>query len=124
MRITAVLTALAAMFFFGTGSASAVSGNMTWYNDKGYGACGTPIDASSQNLVAVSKQWFTSANPNKDPLCKRSVKVSYKGKSITLPIRDMCPGCAKGHIDLSKPAFQSLAPLGLGNVPVTWEFVG
>ncbi|KIE27685.1 lipoprotein [Streptomyces sp. MUSC 125] len=101
-----------------------VSGTATWYNDAGYGACGTPIDASSQILVAVSPSYWTSANPNLDPLCSGiSVQVSYNGRTITVPVRDKCWSCAPGHIDLSAPAFRSLAAPDLGVIPVTWKFV-
>jgi expansin (peptidoglycan-binding protein) len=101
-----------------------INGNSTYYNDAGYGACGTPIDASSQLLVAVSTAYWTTANPNNDPLCQGvSVQVTYNGTTITVPVEDKCPTCDSGHIDLSQPAFEELADTGLGNIPVTWEFV-
>ena len=101
-----------------------INGNSTYYNDAGYGACGTPIDASSQLLVAVSYSYWTTANPNDDPLCQGvSVQVTYNGTTITVPVEDKCPSCDSGHIDLSQPAFAELADTGLGNIPVTWEFV-
>lgn len=126
MRFTAVLSALVVFLFPGFGTASAAqNGNMTWYDDSGYGACGTQINAKTQMLVAVPKSWFTNSNPNKDPICKKSVRVTYKGKTITVPVRDMCPSCARTHLDLSKPAFGALANHDLGNVSgVTWDFVG
>jgi chitodextrinase len=101
------------------------TGSMTYYNDAGYGACGTQIDASSQYLVAVSAAWFTSANPNNDPLCNRiSVQVTYNGRTITVPVMDECPSCDANHIDLSEPAFAELAPTSLGVVNgITWQFV-
>jgi expansin (peptidoglycan-binding protein) len=101
------------------------NGNMTYYTDAGYGACGTQIDASTQLLVAVSYTWWTTANPNVDPLCSGiSVQVSYDGNTITVPVVDKCPTCDATHIDLSEPAFAELAPTGLGNVSgITWEFV-
>lgn len=55
-------------------------GHFTYYNDAGTGACGQYLDASNQKLVAVSHEWFTSANPNNDPLCKFCLKVDYKRK--------------------------------------------
>lgn len=102
------------------------NGDFTYYDDKGYGACGTQIDASSQNLVAISKDWFTSSNPNKDQFCTNNVcvKVNYKGKSVQVPVKDKCPGCNKGHLDLSKQAFAKLAPLSVGHAyNATWSFV-
>jgi expansin (peptidoglycan-binding protein) len=130
-RATCALAAAALLPFLGAGTAFAdipigqtINGNMTYYNDAGYGACGTYINAASEDLVAVSSQWWTTANPNNDPLCQGvSVKVTYNGKTITVPVKDKCPSCAKEHIDLSQAAFQKLAPLDLGNVAVTWSFV-
>ncbi|MFI9722064.1 cysteine/serine endopeptidase inhibitor [Streptomyces sp. NPDC052396] len=102
-----------------------MSGKMTYYTDRGYGACGTPIDASSQDLVAVPAAWWTSANPNNDPLCQGiSVEVSYNGRTVRVPVRDKCPSCDRTHIDLSQPAFARLAPLDRGVINgITWKFV-
>uniref|UniRef100_A0A7E4W792 DPBB_1 domain-containing protein n=1 Tax=Panagrellus redivivus TaxID=6233 RepID=A0A7E4W792_PANRE len=100
------------------------SGHFTYYNDAGYGACGHQINANTEHLVAVSHEWFTSANPNNDPLCKYCVKVNYKGKSIKVPIKDKCPGCARDHMDLSLPAFKELANPSVGNAyGATFTFV-
>ncbi|MFI1018896.1 cysteine/serine endopeptidase inhibitor [Streptomyces sp. NPDC020965] len=101
------------------------TGKMTWYNDAGFGACGTPIDASTQDLVAVSHQWWTAANPNNDELCGGiSVEVTYNGRTITVPVKDKCPSCSAEHIDLSRTAFQKLAATDLGVVNgITWKFV-
>ncbi|MBD0693602.1 cysteine/serine endopeptidase inhibitor [Streptomyces sp. CBMA123] len=124
--------AAAALIALTAGSASAaipvnkpMTGKATYYNDAGYGACGTRINAADQLLVAVSHTWWTSANPNNDPLCKGiSVKVTYQGKTITVPVRDQCPSCDSTHIDLSQPAFAKLAPLGKGVINgLTWQFV-
>lgn len=127
-----VLVAAVTGIALGAGPAAAdvpigqsMSGKMTYYTDKGYGACGTPIDATSQDLVAVPASWWTSANPNNDPLCKGiSVEVSYQGKTIRVPVKDKCPSCDRTHIDLSKTAFQKLAPLDKGVINgITWKFV-
>lgn len=129
---TTALVAAVTGIALGAGTASAdvpigrqMNGKMTYYTDKGYGACGTPIDATSQDLVAVPASWWTSPNPNNDPLCKGvSVEVSYNGKTIRVPVRDKCPSCDPTHIDLSRTAFQKLAPLDRGVVNgITWKFV-
>ena len=36
---------------------------------------------------------------------------------------DQCPGCAHGDLDLSPQAFQVLAPLAQGRIPITWHEV-
>ncbi|RLV04631.1 hypothetical protein CTZ27_10520 [Streptomyces griseocarneus] len=128
----AALVAAVTGIALGTGTAAAdvpvgkpMTGKMTYYTDKGYGACGTPIDATSQDLVAVSPSWWASANPNNDPLCRGiSVEVSYNGKTIRVPVKDKCLSCDPTHIDLSQPTFQKLAPLDRGVVNgITWKFV-
>ena len=129
-RVTPAIGAML-LFVSGTGPASAVpigesrTGKMTWYDDTGYGACGTQINAATEDLVAVSYAWWTTANPNADPLCNGiSVQVTYNGRMITVPVKDKCPGCPAEHIDLSKSAFQKLAPLDVGVVNgITWKFV-
>ncbi|MET8622593.1 cysteine/serine endopeptidase inhibitor [Kitasatospora sp. NPDC004669] len=124
--------AAAALIALTAGSAGAaipinkpMAGKATYYADAGYGACGTQINASTQMLVAVPHTWWTSANPNNDPLCKGiSVKVTYQGKTITVPVKDQCPSCDSTHIDLSQPAFAKLAPLDKGVINgLTWQFV-
>ncbi|MEV6211185.1 cysteine/serine endopeptidase inhibitor [Kitasatospora sp. NPDC051914] len=132
-RWIAALVGALMLTVFGIGSALASipvgesrTGKMTWYDDAGYGACGTAINAAAEDLVAVSTSWWTSANPNNDDLCKGiSVEVSYNGRTITVPVKDKCPSCSAEHIDLSKTAFQKLADLNLGVVSgITWKFVG
>ncbi|MEV4639046.1 cysteine/serine endopeptidase inhibitor [Actinoplanes sp. NPDC049548] len=128
--LAATVTVVVAMV---TTSASAATipvgksqtGKATYYDDAGYGACGTEIKAATQSFVAVSHTWWTSANPNKDPLCKGiAVAVTYKGKTVTVPVRDKCPGCDATHLDLSKPVFEKFEPLGVGVLRgVTWKFV-
>ena len=102
-----------------------VNGNATYYDSAGYGSCGTQINAATDYLVAVSPAYWTSANPNNDPLCSGvSVQVSYNGQTVTVPVKDQCPGCDASHIDLGKPVFVQLTGgTDLGNIPVTWQFV-
>lgn len=101
-----------------------VDGTATFYTDAGYGACGTPIDASRDMLAAVPASYWTTPNSNDDPLCQGvSVQVTYNGTTITVPVADKCPSCDPAHIDLSAPAFQQLADPGAGVIGVSWQFV-
>jgi expansin (peptidoglycan-binding protein) len=126
-----VLAAAVALPMVVTGTAYAdipfnqpINGNATYYDNAGYGACGTWLDANTEMLVAVSASYWTTPNPNNDPICSGvSVQVTYNGRTITVPVRDKCPSCASGHIDLSRPAFAQLANTDLGNIPLTWKFV-
>jgi hypothetical protein len=102
-----------------------LTGKATYYDDVGYGACGTTIDAANEPLVAVSHEYWTSTNPNTDPLCSGvQVRVSYQGKNITVPVVDKCPSCDATHLDLSKPAFAEFADLDVGVISgLSWSFV-
>lgn len=102
-----------------------MTGSMTYYNDIGFGACGTSINASTRMLVAVSYRWWTTANPNNDPLCRGiAVQVTCRGHTVTVPVKDKCPSCDARHIDLGQRAFQRLAPRSPGVVNgITWKFV-
>ncbi|GAA0626485.1 RlpA-like double-psi beta-barrel domain-containing protein [Kribbella sandramycini] len=103
--------------------AFAVSGTASWYNDAGIGACGTPLNANTDWLVAAPAGLWTSPNPNNDPLCKKSIRVTYNGRTITVPIRDKCPSCPNNKIDLSRPAFANLANPDVGIINITWDIV-
>ncbi|KAK0401010.1 hypothetical protein QR680_015555 [Steinernema hermaphroditum] len=101
-----------------------VNGDFTYYNDAGYGACGTQINAGTEDLVAVSSTYWTTANSNDDPLCSNvCVRVSYNGKTITVPVKDKCPSCDWQHIDLSQTAFAQLADINNGHIfGAQWSF--
>lgn len=131
----AVAAGMTAVLAFAGAAAAAIPfgqnqvGIATYYNDAGFGACGTPINAATEMLVAVSYQWFTTANPNADPLCTGvSVQVTYNGRTITVPVKDKCPSCDATHIDLSQAAFGQFASTDPATTPgvlnVTWQFVG
>ncbi|WP_329790474.1 cysteine/serine endopeptidase inhibitor [Lentzea sp. DG1S-22] len=122
-KVFGALASAAVLSFVFTGTASAVSGTASYYNDAGYGACGTQINAATEMLVAAPAALWTSPNPNNDPLCRKSIRVTHNGRTITVPIKDKCPSCPSNKIDLSQPAFASLANTSLGIISVTWEIV-
>ncbi|MGW6447618.1 cysteine/serine endopeptidase inhibitor [Lentzea sp. NPDC055074] len=122
-KVLGAVASAAVLSFVFSGTASAVSGTASWYNDAGYGACGTQINAATQLLVAAPAALWTTPNPNNDPLCRKSIRVTYNGRTITVPIKDKCPSCASNKIDLSQPAFSRLANTSVGIINVTWQIV-
>jgi len=120
----------------GGASVSITDGIFSWYNDNlypipnAYSACGGKINAATEELVAIPEvYWTNKANPNNDPLCKKCINVTYKGKSVNkVPIKDKCPTCTANKVDLSVPIFQKLANLDVGildksNGGVSWSIV-
>jgi len=82
----------------------------SWYDLKGYRmANGHPF------------------NPNKLTCAHRTLpmgsvlRVWYRGKFVKVTVTDRMPG--KGKIDLSRSAFEVLAPLSTGLIPVKIECV-
>ena len=63
------------------------------------------------------------ANPNDNPLCGKSITISYGGKTVQATIEDTCPGCAQDGLDLTPTLFSQLANLDEGRVGgVQWWF--
>ncbi|WP_395856914.1 cysteine/serine endopeptidase inhibitor [Cystobacter fuscus] len=117
LAATAAVAATASVSFKG-------NGKLSYYNAAGHGACGTQINAASELFAAVPSRYWTASNPTQDPLCEQSVLVTYKGKSIKVPVRDRCPGCSADKLDLGQPAFQELANLDVGVIKgASWSIV-
>lgn len=63
---------------------------------------------------------------NESPLCGKQVKITNteNGKTVTVTVADDCPTCKNSNsIDLSKAAFEAIAPLSEGVAPISWVFV-
>ncbi|RUP46201.1 hypothetical protein BC936DRAFT_147224 [Jimgerdemannia flammicorona] len=80
------------------------------YGSGSMGACGFSVDDTSYMAVAVSQKYFTSSNPNLDPICNTYLTVvATNGKSIQAKIVDK-----KGivppdwSIDLNAVAYDAL----------------
>ncbi|KAF9444514.1 hypothetical protein P691DRAFT_763334 [Macrolepiota fuliginosa MF-IS2] len=107
-------TAVGAVFML-AGAASAFNGDATYYY-TGLGNCGA-YSKDTDFIVALSTKEY-----NNGAHCWQHIKVSYGGKTIDATVVDSCPGCSQYSIDLSPSAFQALAPLSAGRIPVTWSY--
>ncbi|RKP10699.1 RlpA-like double-psi beta-barrel-protein domain-containing protein-containing protein [Thamnocephalis sphaerospora] len=110
-----------------TADASAVSllkrGDGTYYNmEGGYTACGEK-HTDDEFYAAVAPSWFTTGNPNHDPICKKCAVVNGPKGQVKVHINDICPPCTRESIDLTPAAFDQIADRVDGRVPITWELV-
>lgn len=55
--------------------------------------------------------------------CGACVRVTGPSGEVTVKIVDRCPECAPGDVDLSQQAFEQIAELSAGRVPISWEYV-
>ncbi|KAI0637859.1 RlpA-like double-psi beta-barrel-protein domain-containing protein-containing protein [Trametes polyzona] len=85
----------------------------------GLGACGKN-NVDSDHIVAISSAIF-----GKGGNCEQFIQIKNKktGKTAFGLVRDECPGCGAGDIDMSPSLFQALgASLDQGVQEVSWSF--
>lgn len=101
----------------GTARAAQTSGEATHYVlTPGDGNCSYPGLPDGGLYVALSPGEYDGA-----AACGSYVEVTGPDGSVTAEVVDQCPPCQAGHVDLSEPAFQRIAPLSAGEVPVTYH---
>ncbi|EJT98499.1 barwin-like endoglucanase [Dacryopinax primogenitus] len=95
------------------------TGRATWF-EVGLGACGY-TDTDADYVVALNAPQYTSGD-----FCNRFLLVSNSdtGASAVAKVRDECPGCAEGSLDMSPDLFKALSSGGLdeGVFPISWQF--
>jgi len=100
-------------------------GRFTYFN-AGLGACGK-WNTGSDYIVALGGALFDpyspGGNPNKNTLCGKRIRASYGGKNVTVTVADKCGSCTASDLDFSRAAFQAMAPLSVGLMYGTWEWV-
>ncbi|KAF2479910.1 hypothetical protein BDY17DRAFT_302905, partial [Neohortaea acidophila] len=105
-------------------SGSIHTGDITYYA-PGLGSCGI-TNSASDHIVALAADMMTPMNPpnpNDNPLCGRSITISYGGKTAVATIEDTCPGCSGASLDLTPSLFQIFEPLAVGRVSgVEWWY--
>jgi expansin len=94
------------------------SGSGTYYDADGTGNCG--FDATPNDLMVAA---MNHADYGTADWCGACLDVTGPSGTVTVRVVDQCPGCAHGDLDLSPQAFQVLAPLAQGRIPITWHEV-
>jgi expansin len=94
-------------------------GEGTYYAATGDGACSFGVSADNPLLVgAMNAPDYDNSN-----VCGACAHIQGPDGEVTVRIVDLCPECAHGDIDLSPAAFEKLAPLEKGRIPISWQFV-
>lgn len=92
------------------------SGEATYYDADGSGACGFPKGTDFMVAAMNGAQYSKS-------VCGKCVEVTGPLGKVTVKIVDLCPGCKRGDLDLSETAFQKIAKLSAGRVKISWHYV-
>ena len=103
----------------GIARAAPASGEATHYVlTPGDGNCSYPGLPNGGLFVALSPSEYAGS-----AACGSYVEVTGPDGSVTAEVVDQCPPCQAGHVDLSEQAFQRIAPLSAGEVPVTYHTI-
>jgi expansin len=95
------------------------SGEATHYVlTPGDGNCSYPGLPNGGLFVALSPSEYAGS-----AACGSFVEVTGPDGSVTAEVVDQCPPCQAGHVDLSEQAFERIAPLAAGEVPVTYHTI-
>jgi expansin (peptidoglycan-binding protein) len=94
-------------------------GEATYYDfADGSGACG--FDPSPDDLLVGAMNAIDYAGA---AACGACVRLWGPNADVTIRVVDLCPECPAGNIDLSPEAFERVADLSAGRVPIHWRYV-
>lgn len=79
-----------------------------YYQDGRAGACGE-FHTDGDFIAAIPFSLYGNTGA-KSPYCGKSIRVSLNGKYVDVTIQDACEACGPDSVDLSKAAFDVLAP--------------
>ncbi|KAG2217922.1 hypothetical protein INT45_012585, partial [Circinella minor] len=102
-------------------SADWINGQVTFFNPN-QGACGDWNDDNDM-IVALGGDWYGNMNAESKYCGQKVLITGPKGNSITVTVKDACPPCDRGHLDLSPAAFAKLGDFDTGILKVKWHFL-
>ena len=114
----------------GSGSGVSGKGDITYYQ-VGLGSCGYDDSGEDdkKNIVALPKDmWMAESTLTSygldqpaHPWCDKTVTIKANGNSIQAVVRDLCPGCDGGSIDVTEHAYIELfGDLTSGRAEAEW----
>ncbi|KAI0057887.1 riboflavin-aldehyde forming enzyme [Artomyces pyxidatus] len=92
-----------------------LGGRGTWF-DVGLGACGL-YNVDSDFIVALATPDYAGGAH-----CNQMITITANGQTASAQVRDECPSCNSGSIDMSPGLFQQFASLDVGVVEVSWNY--
>ncbi|CAH0053666.1 unnamed protein product [Clonostachys solani] len=96
-----------------------------YYQNGNPPACGGQPRSNSELIAALDLRRYGSVSAP-SPYCSKLIRVtnSLNGRSVDVTVVDVCSTCLNSNsLDLSPAAFQAIANLDEGIVPIAWQFV-
>ncbi|KAI8139678.1 RlpA-like double-psi beta-barrel-protein domain-containing protein-containing protein, partial [Fennellomyces sp. T-0311] len=97
-------------------------GKATWFipsiHGGSMGAC-WEYEADDEYVVAMNSVQYGDMHGQSD-WCFKKVRIYHDGKSVDAVVKDACPECKHGDLDLTPPVFQALGHLDTGILEITW----
>lgn len=79
------------------------------------GNCSLPSIPTDDLDVAVSPDEYAGS-----AACGTYLDVTGPRGTVRVEVADLCPGCERGHLDLSEEAFRAIGDLDAGVIPITY----
>ncbi|CDH49807.1 hypothetical protein RO3G_04997 [Lichtheimia corymbifera JMRC:FSU:9682] len=102
---------------------SSYSGKGTFFtpsiNGGSTGSCGE-YEADDEYVVALNAKQYGSLT-SKSGWCFKKIRIHHDGKQVEATIKDACPECQYGDLDLGPKVFKELDTLVKGIIDITWE---
>jgi len=89
------------------------------YFYPGDGHCGG-WNTDKDPIVAISTQIYDNGNN-----CGQWIEITNtdNGQVAYGQVRDSCPSCAEGSLDMSPAVFEQLADLSVGVISISWNYM-
>jgi expansin (peptidoglycan-binding protein) len=93
-------------------------GEATYYDADGGGSCS--FEPSPGDLMVAALDGFDYRHA---AWCGACLAVSGPRGEVIVRVVDRCSGCKPHDLDLGRQAFEKIAPLSAGRVPIAWREV-
>jgi len=80
--------------------------------------CSLPVVSGDYMHCALNNFDYDGSNA-----CGACIEVIGAKGSVILKVVDRCPECASGDVDMTEQAFDMIADVIDGRVPISWKFV-
>ncbi len=118
-KVFAIATSVITYASIAHADSSTHMGEGTFYGYGGGGNCSFPNPENMLTAAMNATDYAGSA------ACGGVIVVTNEdtGLSVTVRVDDQCPECAEGDVDLDQAAFEEIADIVTGRIPINWHYI-